>query len=268
MEMKTASGWDLSRPAAEIHSAYLVPAMYAQWAIRVTALAEIDSGHKVLDAGCGTGILAQKAADEVGFTGKVTGLDMDPEMLEIARREAPAIEWREGDAQQLPFEDGSFDRVVSQFLLPHVKNRVGMLKELCRVLARGGRAVLAVWAPLNFSPAFHQLHRLTHELGSAHAAEHLVLPWELGHEEKLRSLLSAAGLTPKSINREKGTARFPDPDTIVDLWIERPPVRTYLDDAACKRIRLRARDELSRFAVSGGGLVCSMDATIVTIQKN
>lgn len=267
MDVRPTAEWDLSESLAEIQETYLAPAMYAQWAIRLTAMAHIDSGHHVLDVGCGTGILARKAVEDVGFTGKVTGIDHDQDMIAVAARKAPNIDWRVGDPSQLPFDDESFDRVVSQFFLPHTKNRVRLLKEMMRVLKPGGRMALAVWAPLQHSPAFNALAQLVQDQGNARAFKVFATPWELGHEHKIRSVISSSGAQISSISREKGTARFPNPETILALWLDRAPVSKELDEAARKRIRLHALEPLSQFSVSTGGLVCPMDATVVTVDK-
>ena len=109
---------------------------------------DIKEGERVLDVATGTGNVAIPAAAAGGV---VTGLDITPKLLEDARRNAAAAgveaEWVEGDAQDLPFEDGSFDVVVSTFgcmFAPDHKRAAG---EIARVLAPGGRFGVVAWKP-------------------------------------------------------------------------------------------------------------------------
>jgi SAM-dependent methyltransferase len=120
------------------------------WAVgdRIVAVAAVREGERVLDVACGTGNAAIPAAAAGGV---VTGLDITPELLEDARRNAAAagveVEWVEGDAQDLPFGDGSFDVVVSTFgcmFAPDHKRAAG---EIARVLEPGGRFAIAAWRP-------------------------------------------------------------------------------------------------------------------------
>ena len=69
-------------------------------------------------------------------------------MLAVAARTEPKIEWRQGDAASLPFEDARFDVVVSQFALMYFPERARSLSEMWRILAPGGRLAIAAWAPL------------------------------------------------------------------------------------------------------------------------
>ena len=85
-------------------------------AARLAHHAGIGGGMRVLDVACGTGVVAVTAAR---MGARVTGLDLTPELLEVARTNAAlagvTIDWREGDVEQLPFDAGAFDVVVSQF---------------------------------------------------------------------------------------------------------------------------------------------------------
>lgn len=65
--------------------------------------AGIGRGDRVLDVGCGTGAVTREVARRVGAEGRVIGLDLNPRMLAVAQRVAPEIEWRQGDAGDLPF---------------------------------------------------------------------------------------------------------------------------------------------------------------------
>jgi len=114
--------------------------------------AGIESGQRILDVGCGTGVVAITAARH-GAT--VTGLDLTPELLEQARAIAPAagvrdVEWREGDAESLPFPDGAFDTVLSQFGHMFAPRPEVAVKEMLRVLKPGGRLAFATWPPEHF----------------------------------------------------------------------------------------------------------------------
>jgi SAM-dependent methyltransferase len=109
---------------------------------------DIQPGHSVLDVATGTGNLAIKAA---AAGAQVAGLDLTPELFETARRRADAagvvVDWVEGDAEELPYEDESFDRVVSAFGVQFAPRHEIVAAELVGVTRRGGRIGLVNWTP-------------------------------------------------------------------------------------------------------------------------
>ncbi len=115
--MKGSEGWQVSGDAAEVYEQCFVPAIFGRWAPHMVDASRVTSGDRVLDVGCGTGVLARTAADRVAAESQVTGLDRNVGMLAVARRLRPKIDWREGDATVLPFADASYDVVMSQFAL-------------------------------------------------------------------------------------------------------------------------------------------------------
>jgi len=110
--------------------------------------AGIRAGQSVLDVGCGTGPVSITAA-RAGA--RVTGLDLTPALLEIARENGRMmeveVEWREGDAEALPFEDATFDVVVSQFGHIFAPRPEVAVKEMLRVLKPGGTIAFSTWPP-------------------------------------------------------------------------------------------------------------------------
>src|SRR6266481_2595365 len=74
----------------------------------------IGASDRILDLGCGTGIVARVLRERLGGAASIVGLDMSPAMIERARSIAPELDWREGNALALPFADGSFDLVLCQ----------------------------------------------------------------------------------------------------------------------------------------------------------
>ena len=132
--MSDQDAWQLAHDAAVAYEKDFVPAIFAQWPPVLAEVAGMKPGDRVLDVACGTGILARDAADRVGSTGRVTGFDLNEAMLAVARRLRAEINWRQGDAGKLPFEDGAFDVVVSQFALMFFPDQVAALREMWRVL--------------------------------------------------------------------------------------------------------------------------------------
>ncbi|TDC15378.1 class I SAM-dependent methyltransferase [Streptomyces sp. 8K308] len=110
---------------------------------RLLDAAEVGRGTRLLDVGTGTGTAALAA---VGRGARVTAVDAEPSMVELAARAAPDVDVRLAALPNLPFEDGEFDAVVGNFVLNHVGRPRAALAELRRVARPGGRLALTVWA--------------------------------------------------------------------------------------------------------------------------
>jgi ubiquinone/menaquinone biosynthesis C-methylase UbiE len=104
--------------------------------------AGVEEGTRVLDLATGPGYVAARAAERGA---EPIGMDFAPEMLELARRLHPEIEFREGDATALDFDDDSFDVVVGNFLMPHLTDLPAAVREFARVTRPGGRVALTTW---------------------------------------------------------------------------------------------------------------------------
>jgi demethylmenaquinone methyltransferase/2-methoxy-6-polyprenyl-1,4-benzoquinol methylase len=122
---------------------------------RATVAAVVSPGDRVLDVACGTGDLALEAR---GRGATVTGLDFSPAMLERARGKAPELDWIQGDALALPFEDASFDAATVGFGVRNFDDLGAGLGELRRVLRPGGRvAVLEITQPRGLLRVFYSV---------------------------------------------------------------------------------------------------------------
>jgi ubiquinone/menaquinone biosynthesis C-methylase UbiE len=157
----------------------------------------LDEGDRVLDVACGTGAVARLAAQKVGSSGSVSGVDINPGMLDVARRNEPdngaPLEWHEGDATELPFEDSSFDVVLCQQGLQFIPDKKAALREMYRVLVPGGSLGICVWRSIEHSPS---------SLAKAEAIGRHVSP-EAGEKARRR--------TPFS---------FPDPELLKEVVID------------------------------------------------
>lgn len=107
----------------------------------------IGASDRILDLGCGTGIVARVLRERLGGAAHIVGLDVSPPMIEEARSIAPEIDFRLGDAMGLPFADGSFDLVLCQHMLQFVPDPLAALREVRRVLTPGGRLLATTWRP-------------------------------------------------------------------------------------------------------------------------
>lgn len=117
-------------------------------AARLVQFAGLQSGQRVLDVACGTGVVAVTAARRGAA---VTGLDLTPELLAVARENARIaavdIDWHEGDVEELPFASAAFDAVVSQFGHIFAPRPAVAIGEMVRVLKPGGTLAFSTWPP-------------------------------------------------------------------------------------------------------------------------
>ena len=124
---------------------------------RLVADARLRQGHAVLDVGSGTGYPAILAAQTVGASGSVTGIDLAGEMLAVAQRKAKRlgllnVTFRTGDATTLPFETASFDAVISRFCLMFLPDVPKASTEIARVLKPNRWFAVMVWTSPERNP--------------------------------------------------------------------------------------------------------------------
>jgi SAM-dependent methyltransferase len=151
----------------------------------------VQPGEEVLDVATGTGNIALKAA-AVGA--QIVGVDLTPELFDTARSRASeqgvAVEWVEGDAEQLPFEDDSFDVVLSAFGVQFAPRHEVVAAELARVCRPGGRIGLVNWTPEG------QIGELFKIMGAYLPAppEYVSPPPKWGSEDHVRGLFEGTGV--------------------------------------------------------------------------
>lgn len=176
---------------ADIFERLLVPAVFDRYARDLVDRARpIGPSDRILDLGCGTGIVARVLRERLGGGARITGLDVNAGMLAKARSIAPDIEWVEGSAISLPFADGSFEVVIAQQVLQFVPDRAHAMREIRRVLVPGGRLIASTWRPRPFQPLFEALGLVAEKhLGPGNDKR-----WALDGDE-LGALATAAGFT-------------------------------------------------------------------------
>jgi SAM-dependent methyltransferase len=140
-------GW---RRAAS-HYANAFARVTVQAAPHVLDAGRVGAGIRMLDLASGPGDLSGLAAQRGA---QVTALDFSPEMVAIAKSRYPGVDYRIGDAQELPFGDASFDVVTMSFLLGHLSSPERAFGEALRVLVRGGRIAVSWWTPGDQSVGF------------------------------------------------------------------------------------------------------------------
>ncbi len=257
----------LNHSAAEVYEAFFIPALFQEWTNRVADAAHLRPGQHVLDVACGTGVLARKAAERVGPDGSVIGLDLNDGMLAVARKRAPQIEWRQGKAEALPFEDNAFDAVVSQFGLMFFEDRHAALQEMVRVLRPNGHLAIAVWASLEHSPGYTAMVNLLQRLFGDQIANALRAPYILGDVAELRSLMAEAGIPDATISTHSGTARFPSIEAWVHTDIKGWVLADQLDDGQFALLLTEAETVLTPFVTAEGTVMFDSPAHIISACK-
>jgi SAM-dependent methyltransferase len=256
------------RDPAEVYDELFVPALFAQWGPRVAEAAAIELGQRVLDVGCGTGVLACAVAERVGPEGRVVGLDPNEQMLAVARRKPTGVTWQLGRAESLPFDDASFDAVVSQFALMFFERKPTAIAEMLRVLRPRGRLVIAVWDALERAPGYLALTGLLRELFGTNIAGAMHAPFALGDRDELLRLLVDAGAAGVEVKTQPGIVSFVSADAMIST--ERACVWTLgglLDEQQFAQLRQRARGVLQPFIRSDGSVQFDCPAHIVTARK-
>lgn len=244
----------VSASAAEVYDEFFVPALFGRFAAVVADAVGLRAAESVVDVACGTGALTRELRSRT--SGRVVGVDLNPGMLDVARRNDAEVEYLEGDAASLSFGDGEFDVVVSQFGLMLFEDPVAALREFRRV---GRRGTVAIWDSIDRSEGYSALQALFAERLGADAAASLDPPFAMGAPGVLEATLAEAGLGDASMVSISGSARFADVREWVTTEVRGWTLGESISDADLESLIEAAEVGLGQF-VSADGCVVPMAA--------
>jgi ubiquinone/menaquinone biosynthesis C-methylase UbiE len=249
---------------------FFVPAIGAPLATDLIRLALLRPGERVLDVACGTGVVARLASQQVGATGTVAGLDVNPGMLAVARSATPPsmpIEWHAASAEAMPLPDVSFDVVLCQMGLQFMPDKHAALREMRRVLVRGGRLILNVPGP---TPRLFTImgEALARHIG-AEAAGFVNHVFSLHDTSEIQNLVSGAGFHDVSVQSDTKPLRLPEPEEFLWQYVHSTPLAGAVAQVDDERRGSLERDVVAKWQefVKDRALVLQVHIVVATARK-
>ena len=171
--------------------------------------AQVGKGMKVLDVACGPGLVSEKIYQRKALP---VGIDFSPEMINLATQMYPHIEFEEGDAQQLPFKNTSFDSVVMNFGMLHLPKPLQAMKEAYRVLKKKGTFAFTVWASAAKSPASKVMNDAKEKYADMNVPMPVSPPYDYFEDkENCKKFLSDAGFDSQTMHYKTKLVRWKVP---------------------------------------------------------
>jgi ubiquinone/menaquinone biosynthesis C-methylase UbiE len=196
-----------STDAMSFYDDIMVPRLFEPWAELLLDELKPTPGQAVLDVACGPGTVTRRAALRVGPSGRVTGTDLSPAMLELARSKtsldaSAPINYLECAADSLGVPDEAFDLVTCQQGLQFFPNQPAALEEMRRVLRSSGHLGIAVWCDIEECPPFAALATALGQVVNTETADaYRAGPWGCGDSASLIRLVEDSGFTNVRVRR-------------------------------------------------------------------
>jgi SAM-dependent methyltransferase len=265
--MTSTETFQLSLEMAEAYEARFVPALFGEWAERLVAAAGVGPGQRVLDVACGTGAVARAAAERTGGEGSVVGLDLNEAMITVAGRVRPDLEWRQGDAAELPFRDASFDVVLCQAALMFLPDVEQALREMARVVKPEGTVGVQVWDRTQDQPSYGPLIEVVGRHAGPEAINLVNTYFVRGDLAELIPVFETAGLVVTSTRTETSTMRYASVDEAVAIEVESTPLGESVTEDVLRRILEDARGVLRPFLSADGELHMPIGGHLIIARR-
>ncbi len=175
----------------------LVPILFEPWAAQLVDNLKPWKGRRVLDLATGTGVVAERLANQVGSTGKVIAADIDGEMLMLARQRCAdtwvPVEFVESPAHPLDVSSESVDVVLCQQGFQFFPDKAAAAAEIYRVLRKGGKVVVSTWRSITECEFFGGICDALNAIGEAELSDIMRAPFDFMPESELTSHFETVG---------------------------------------------------------------------------
>ena len=254
-----------------VYDRYMVPLLFAPYARIVAERARALAPADILETAAGTGIVTAELHRALPRA-RITATDLNPPMLQQAAKRVggDSVRLVEANAQELPFEDSSFDLVVCQFGIMFFPDKVKANSEARRVLRDGGTYLLVIWDRIDRNVATHVAGRAVASLfPKASGAFYERIPFRYHDQDEIRADLSVAGferieIETIELQSQAASAR----DAAIGL-VQGTPMRSEIEqrDPAMLRVATDAAAEALKPMESETGFEAPMSALLVTATK-
>ena len=236
-----------------IYDKHLGPVIFTPYADDLAQRLRPGAKARVLEVACGTGIVTGRLLGKLPAGARLLATDLNPAMIEHARTRVRAdtrLEFRQADAQQLPFADGSFDHYVCQFGIMFFPDKVAALKEARRVLAPGGEVLLNTWGAMADNDFARIGHTVVSTFFKTDPPTFYLTPFGWHDQAAIRAAFQAAGLPNVTIEVvDRPTTAVSAQDFATGVVLGNPiatAIKERLGDAAHERVVAAVAQELAR----------------------
>ncbi|NIX77177.1 class I SAM-dependent methyltransferase [Microvirga terricola] len=222
-----------------LYEKYLGPLLFEPYAEDLAARLAAIAPEKVLETAAGTGIVTRAMDKALPPSVTIVATDLNPAMLDLAakRLNSPRVTWRQADAQNLPFEDATFDAVACQFGVMFFPDKIAAHREVRRVLKPGGVFVFTVWDRLDANPVSKAVADAIAGLLPDNPPRFVErVPFGYSDPDRIRGDMGEAGFEDIKIEAVEKVTYAPSPQDLATGLCQGTPLRNELEARAPGRL--------------------------------
>lgn len=197
---------------AKSYDKILVPSLFKPWAIHLIENNQPWVGKTVLDLACGTGVVTKELAPNVSPNGRVFALDMNGQMLDIAKSKCREwhnhIDFIEGSCESMAIPDSSVDRIVCQQGFQFFPNKQTAALEIYRVLKPGGRVIISTWCPVSECEIFGIICETLEALNEHEISHMMRVPFDFLTQRELKEPFKTVGFSNIEVSKQEMNMRL------------------------------------------------------------
>ncbi len=211
---------------AKAYDTVLVPSLFVPWALQLIKENKPWSDKTVLDLACGTGVVTKALVQQVAPNGNVFALDINSQMLELAKQNCKPwenhIEFIQGSCESLPISDATLDAVVCQQGFQFFPNKKMAASEIFRVLKPKGTAIISTWCPVSECEIFGIVCETLEIMNKKEISQMMRMPFDNLTQQGLRAPFEGLGFSSIKIAKQEKYLHLNSIDSALDIAYATP----------------------------------------------